>query len=371
MALLGVLSVIGVLFWFAAIGGVILAGFNSSRGRAARPGIVLVVLGVIGGIIFTVVNQGLVLVQPNERAVVFRQIGGRGLEGSLREEPLGPGLNWIIPFVETSITYDVARQNVTMAGTAAEAGGQAGVQSSVRGRSQDGQEVQVDVTVLYVINPLQVNDVHINWRRTFETNFIVAQTRSVLRDKIADFTAEAIYAGGRTAIQLSTADTLQPIFSEEGFDLIDVLIRDVTFAPEFADAIERKQIAEQEAQRAVFLVQEQEQEAARVIVEAEGRASAEIARAEGDATAIVIRAEGNAEAIVIEAEADAEALRLVNEEITKNPNLIQFRYITELADNVQLVIIPSNSPFLFDFQTLADQSPLPPPAPVPSDESGG
>ena len=127
--------------------------------------------------------------------------------------------------------------------------------------------------------------------------------------------------------------------------LVDLLIRDVTFSPEFAQAVEQKQIAEQEAQRAVFLVQQQEQEAERARVEAEGLADAEAIRAEGEARAITTRAE-----------AEAEALRLINEQISQNPNLIQFRYIDELGDNVRLILIPSNSPFLFDIQELLAQS---------------
>ena len=338
MALIGALNAVAAIFWLGAVGGLVLAGYNASRGHRPRPGIILLVIGITGGILLTVLNFGLVLVQPDERAVVFRQIG-RG--PALLPEPLQPGLNWIIPFVDTAIPYSVARQNVTMTGSAAEGGTQAGVLSGVRGRSSDGQEVLVDVTVLYIINETRVNDIHQNWKRTYEESFIVAQTRSVLRDNIDDFTAEEIFSGARTEVQTNTGDILQPKFAEEGFILIDVLIRDVTFSPEFADSIERKQIAEQEANRAVFLVQQQEQEAARAVVEAQGLADA-----------VAIRAEGDAIAIITIAAAEAEGLRLINEQISQNPLLIQFRYIQELGDNVRLIIIPSNSPFLFDIEAL-------------------
>lgn len=344
MSLLGVLSFFGALLWLATIGGLVLAGYNSSRGRVARPGILIFILSLIGAIAMTIVNSGLVLVQPDERAVVFRQIGGD--ISALRPEPLTPGLKWVIPFVEDAIPYSIARQNVTMVGSAAEVGAQTNTGAGVRGRSSDGQEVLVDVTILYTVNALRVNDVHKSWRDTYEQNFIVAQTRSVLRDAIDDFTAEEIFSGARTEVQNKTFAVLDPKFEDEGFVLIEVLIRDVTFSPEFADSIERKQIAEQEANRAVFLVQQQEQEAERARVEAQGLADAE-----------AIRAEGQASAIVTLAIAESEALRLINEQISKNPALIQFRYIQELSDNVELIIIPSNSPFLFDLEALSGQTP--------------
>jgi hypothetical protein len=61
-----------------------------------------------------------------------------------------------------------------------------------------------------------------------------------------------------------------------------------------------------------------------------------------------------------------------NREISQKPNLIQWQYVSELGDNVQLIILPSNSPFLFDLQQLVDQgqveivpTPIPSPTPIP------
>jgi len=49
-------------------------------------------------------------------------------------------------------------------------------------------------------------------------------------------------------------------------------------------------------------------------------------------------------------------LALINEQISKNPALIQWRYIEKLANNVSLILMPSNSPFLFDLQSLTNAS---------------
>ena len=145
----------------------------------------------------------------------------------------------------------------------------------------------------------------------------------------------------------------------------DVLIRNISFSAEFTDAIERKQIAEQDAQQAVFRVQQAEQEAEQARVEAQGQADAAVIAAEGDAKSIVIRAE-----------AESEALALINEILSENPNLIQWQYINQLGDQVELVIIPSNTPFLFDLQELlaetgADVSVEPVPTPRPAPETEG
>jgi regulator of protease activity HflC (stomatin/prohibitin superfamily) len=101
-------------------------------------------------------------------------------------------------------------------------------------------------------------------------------------------------------------------------------------------------------------------------------ADASVRRAEGERDADIARAEGEAQAILLRAEAEAEALRLINEQISQNPNLIQWRYIEQLGDDINLIILPSNSPFLFDLEALTAQSGVSLPqttVPVPTEEA--
>ena len=96
-------------------------------------------------------------------------------------------------------------------------------------------------------------------------------------------------------------------------------------------------------------------EAERIRVRAAGARDAEIAAAEGQARSIVLRAE-----------AEAQALRLVSEQLAANPTLIQYEYIQKLADNISLALVPSSSPFLFDFDSLASANSNFVPPEVPS-----
>lgn len=43
----------------------------------------------------------------------------------------------------------------------------------------------------------------------------------------------------------------------------------------------------------------------------------------------------------------------MSEQIAANPSLIQYLYVQNLSDNVNIALVPSNSPFLFDFESLA------------------
>ena len=139
----------------------------------------------------------------------------------------------------------------------------------------------------------------------------------------------------------------QPSLKVSGSELRnnDFVLRNITFTPEYAASIEQKQVAEQNAERAVFLVAQQKQEAERLREEAKGDKDAAITRAEGEAEATKIRAAG-----------EAEALRLINEILAQNPNLLQFKYIEKLASNIKVMLLPANSPYLFDLQSLIGQS---------------
>lgn len=138
--------------------------------------------------------------------------------------------------------------------------------------------------------------------------------------------------------------------AEEGLTLTDLLVRDITFSPEYVASIERAQIAEQDAQQARFRVQQRVQEAEQARAVAQGERDANIARAEGEAQSIILRAQ-----------AEAEALRLVSQQIAANPALIQYQYIQQLADNINLALVPSNTPFLFDFDSIAGNADFIPP----------
>ncbi|NDJ35096.1 MAG: prohibitin family protein [Chloroflexi bacterium] len=370
MAVKAILNFVVTIAILVAVGGLGYIAVNSTRGRDTRLGALLAVGGFIVALVIAPLNAGLSLIEPNERGVVFRQIGSG--EDVLRDPALQPGLRWVIPFVDIVIPYDVSQQSVTMAGSDAASPDEAGGLDAVQAISRDGQIIRVDVTVVYQIDPAQVNRIHREWPGGFENQFIVPVTRSEVRNAINNFGAEEIYSGGRTALESQIDETLREAFIEQGFLLTDIRIRNIEFSTEFANAIEQRQIAEQNAQRAVFLVQQAEQEAEQARTEAQGQADA-----------VVIRAQGDANAIVIRAEAEAEALDLVNQILQENPNLIQYQYINELGEQVQLIIVPSDTPFLFDLEQLAATGagaddpvitpapPTPEPTPTESGEDDG
>jgi regulator of protease activity HflC (stomatin/prohibitin superfamily) len=336
-----VISLLGFLGFLAGIG---LAVVNASQGRSVRGGVMIAIFGLVIGLLSSIISQGIVIVQPQERAVVFNV-----LEGELQEPPLGPGTHIVVPIVQEFTVYPVRQQEYTMSDVSTE-GRQTG-QDAVVARTKDGQEVRIDITVIYNLDPDRVNLVHERWQSTYETGFVRPTVRSLVREVVAGYEAAEIYGQaaitlsgepdpnaelrGRAELEGEITDRIVAAFDAEGIILTQSLVRAINFREEFANAIERKEIERQELERA-------RTEAERVETQARGQANAAIEAARGEAQAIVLRAQ-----------AEAEALRLVSEQIAANPSLIQFQYVQNLSDNVSLMLVPSNSPFLFDFNSLA------------------
>lgn len=330
-AILSVLALGGFLAFLIGVGTVVL---GASQGRPVRSSILLAAVGLVAGLVFSVISQGVLIVQPGEVAVVFNTLSGD------LEEPRQPGTHIVVPVVNTYTIYPTVQQNYTMSGNTAE-GSRTG-DDAVRTRTEDGQEVLLDISILYGINPVEVNTVHRRWRDRYQDDLVRPTARGIVRDVVSGFRALQIYGNDRGEMETLMQEQIAQRMSEEGLVLTDLLVRDITFSPEFAASIERAQIAEQEAQQARFRVEQRIQEAEQARAVAQGERDAAIARAEGEAQSIILRAQ-----------AEAESLRLVSEQIAANPSLIQYQYIQQLADNINLALVPSNSPFLFDFESIA------------------
>ncbi|MCU0476519.1 MAG: SPFH domain-containing protein [Anaerolineae bacterium] len=330
--LLGFVATFGFLLFLV---GVALAVTSISQGRRAGAGVTLAVVGLVVGVVLSVVSRGILIVEPAQVAVVFQTVSGQ------LETPRRAGTHIIIPILQEATIYPIVQQQYTMSGVSE--GGQERGDDAVRVRTIDGQEVIIDVTVIYRINPDDVNIVHERWQNRYENDLIRPILRGFVRDAVSRFRAEAVYGESRTVIQEAIETDMRNRMQQDGFEVTDLIIRNVTFSSEeFADSIERVQIAERQAEEAAFRVQQEEQEAERVRVRAQGARDASIAAAEGEAESIRIRAL-----------AQAEALRQISEVLQENPLLVQYEYVQKLADNVGLILLPSNSPFLFDFESLS------------------
>lgn len=324
--------------WLGFIGLIVIAVARAARQRPVRSLTVgiLVTLGV--AILFTVLGMGLVYINPEERAVVKSAFNKEGL----RAEPLGPGLHWITPFAEEVILYPISRQTYTMSVAPTE--GAVSGDDSIRARTKDGQEVFIDASVVYQIDPTKVIQLHINWQDRYEEGVVRAGTRSIIREVVSQYGVEEVVSSKRVEMEALITEGLGQFLADNFLLLKNFLLRDIHFSAEYAAAVEQKQIAEQLAQQAKFTVEQKRQEA-------------EQARqvAQGIADAVVIKAKGDAEARLIQAQAEAGANDLIAASLAGRPELLMYLYISKLAPNIQIMLLPSGSPFIFPLPDVITQ----------------
>ncbi len=357
MNIASLLQGLATLTWFIVVGVIILAVVRASRNRPLRNAASTVIITVVVAVLLTVVSAGLVFIEPQERGVVISAISPLGY----REQALEPGLRWIIPFAERVERYPISSQTYTMSIAPSE--GQISGDDSITARTADGQEVFIDASVIYSIDPAKVIEVHIRWQNRYSNELVRAQSRGIIRDAVSQFGVEEVYSSKRDQLINMVESVMTEKFRENGLLLADFVLRNITFSPEYAASIEQKQIAEQMAQQARFVVEQRRQEAEQARQVAQGRADAQ-----------VIEAKGQAEARLIEAEAEARALEIIAASIKDNPDLLTYQYISKLAPNIQALLLPSNAPFIFPLpdvyqQVVPQTSPTQPTPPPQAEES--
>ena len=338
--------------WLLVIGLVVLLVTRSSRGQPVKGFSTGVIVLVVVAIVLSTVGAGLVFIEPDQIAVVVSS----GQAGGIRPQPLSAGIHFVIPFIERVEPYSILRQTYTMSAVGTE-GAVAG-DDSIQVRTKDGQQVYIDASVIYQVNPVEAVKLYSTWLKGYEDGLVRPQSRGVIRDVASQYGVEEIVSSKRAEMEQQITSQLTKIFADNHLILQDFVLRNIRFSDEYAKAVEQKQIAEQQAQEAKFVVESKKQEA-------------EQARqtAQGAADAAVIAAKGAAEARVVQAEAEAKALQLVADVLKNNPTLLQYQYITKLSPNVQIMLVPSNAPFILpqinpNAVTTTPTEVIPAPAPV-------
>lgn len=205
-------------------------------------------------IIAVVAFFGLIILSKAFVIVPAGHVGVREFFGHVYEETLDSGIHLINPLLKVH-NMSIRTQQVTE-------------DASVP--SQEGLNVNLDLTILFSLDPRKAADVYRTIGLDYVNIVIIPQLRSVVRGVTAGYEAKALYTAEREALANMMADQLKPLIDSRGVTLEKVMLRSVKLPEILATAIEKKLEAEQQAEQMKFVLQRESQEAERKRIEAKG-----------------------------------------------------------------------------------------------------
>jgi len=271
---------------------------------------------------------------------------GKGVQRSLYP----PGsTNFFAPFIRDFYTFDTKMQNLEMV---AKRGGDREERDDLQFKTTDGNDISMDVTVAWTIDPKRAPDLLSNVGTStaeVKEKLVRPMARTLVRDVLNELDSESIYNSDKRFEKAERARTvLTEALAPHGVLISQVILHEHRFAPEYERVIHDRKLAEQHAQQLKSESEAAAQEALRNLETARGKVASDIAQAEGalqqaklTADAEYFQQQQNADAILAERTAKAKAIAKRNEALRGSGGraMVKLR-VAEALDGKSIVLIP-------------------------------
>lgn len=307
-----------------------------------RFGIGATVLLLVGLIVFPM-TFGWVDVAPTDVAVEINKIVGKVVD-----VPKGVGYHFFNRWVTDMVVYKVAAR----AFPPDTAANEESAKYNLDLKTNDGQDIDVDLTIIYALKSNEVPELHKQIGPNYEDQILLPQIRSEARIVVGSYMAEEIYKGKvRDSIQKEIKDKLiEALAKYPSIQIQDALLRHFAFSKDFEHKIEEKKIAAQQVEINKNLALAQEEKAKQQEAEARGDKLKAVQSAEGRAQSAKIEADAERYKLEQEAmgqlakyKAEAEGKKLSAEALGGGKNVVALEFAKNIPPTLKVYAIPTGN----------------------------
>lgn len=267
---------------------------KSSRGagNTAAAGIPIVLAVAALGGAGMAASQSIVTIRPGQIGIVYNRIGGLSETRKCME-----GMNFIIPWFQRTIVYDVKTRPQLI---------------NTQSGSKDLQMIQISLRVLFRPNPQRLTFIYRRLGTDYEERVLPSIVNEVTKAVVAKYNASELLTK-REIVSREIIDILSKRAGDFEILLDDVSITHIAFSKEYTAAVEAKQVAQQESERAKYIVDKAIQEKKQIVIRAEG---------------------------------EAQSAQLIGNAIKNNPAFLQLRQIEASKDVANIISGSANKVYL-------------------------
>jgi len=240
--------------------------------------------------------------------------------GAVTEAIYEPGIHTKAPFVDEVVQFSTIKKTFETTSNVEESQAEY-TDNEDFANTSDGQRIALDVTVRFRIDPQEAPWIlaNLGTEKNYVETIVKPETRTIVRRVPNKFTAAELYTKASYDAQQMIYTELKERFEANHIILDEFNIRQIEFTQAYRDTIEAKQIEFEK------------------VVTAKNRAD---------------QAKYTAEQKVTEAQGEADAIRIKNAALKESTSVIQWEAIQKLNPNVQVIMVPAGSNFLFNMNEM-------------------
>lgn len=210
---------------------------NSKNKKVGCGCLVFIILFILFICSFTTVKSG--------------EVGLKTRFGKIVDTSIKEGVNWKIPFLEKIVKVNIKVQKIEL---------------PVEASTKDLQIINTTIAINYRVDGDKASNLYKTVGNKYEETVLQPAIKESIKSAIAQYNAEEITTN-RTTVSESCLTAIQTKVEKYGIIIEDFNLTDFSFSEEYTKAIEEKQVAEQNLEKAKL-------EAEKKITEAQATADA-------------------------------------------------------------------------------------------------